>query len=199
MPDEVREHLTRDQRLFLYPESLQILQIHSSMTVLLLFSSPHSFSTGVRSENWNGHSRSLVLCSVTHFCVVFEVCVWIIVRLEDPNMAHYKISNRVSHLLMFYLLVFDRIHDAMCLNKMSRTSSRNTGPQHKKIQQYISLYTWDTFYPCVHQTHIECLLLKSYFLFVSSDHRSQSHLKFQSCLITEYAGVCFWMSLENFS
>ncbi len=46
-------------------------------------------------------SRSLVLCSETHFCVVFEVCVWIIVRLEDPNMAHYKISNRVSHLLIF--------------------------------------------------------------------------------------------------
>ncbi len=132
MPDEVREHLTRDQRPFLHPESLQILQIHSSMTVLLLFSSPHLFSTGFRSEDWNGHSRSLLLCSVTHFCVVFEVCVWIIVRLEDPNMAHYKISNRVSHLLIFYLLVFDRIHDAMCLNKMSRTSSRNVGPQHQK-------------------------------------------------------------------
>ncbi len=98
MPDEVREHLTIDQRPFLHPESLQILQIQSSMTVLLLFSSPHSFSTGFRSEDWNGHSRSLVLCSVTHLCVVFEDCVWIIVWLEDPNMAHYKISNRVSHL-----------------------------------------------------------------------------------------------------
>ncbi len=47
--------------------------------------------------NWNSHSRSLVLCSVTHFCVIFEVCVWNIVWLEDPNIAHYKISNRVSH------------------------------------------------------------------------------------------------------
>ncbi len=94
--------------------------------------SPHSFSTGFRSGDWNGHSRSLVLCSVTHFCVVFEVCVWFIVRLEDPNMTHYKISNRISHLLFFYLLVLDIIHDAMCLNKMSRTSSRNIGPQHKK-------------------------------------------------------------------
>ncbi len=103
MPDEVREHLPRDQRPFLHPESLQILQIHSSMMVLLLFSSPHSFSTGFRSEDWNGHSRSLVLFSVTHFCVVFEVCVWIIVRLEDPNMAHYNISNRVSHLLVFFI------------------------------------------------------------------------------------------------
>ncbi len=47
-------------------------------------------------------------------------------------MAHYKIYNRVSHLLIFYLLVFDRIHDAVCLNKMFRTSSRNIGPQHQK-------------------------------------------------------------------
>ncbi len=37
MPDEDREHLTRDQRPFLHPESLQILQTHSSMLVLLLF------------------------------------------------------------------------------------------------------------------------------------------------------------------
>ncbi len=153
----------------------------------LLFSSPHSCSTGFRSEDWNGHSRSLVLCSVTHFCDVFEVCVWIIVWLEDPNMAHYKISNRVSHLLIFYLFVFDRIHDVMSLNKMSRTSSRNIGTQNTA-----AVYTWGTFYLCVHQTHFECLLLKSSF-FVSSDHRTQSHLKFQSCLITEYAGVCFWM------
>ncbi len=35
------------------------------------------------------------------FVFVFEVCVWIIVRLEDPKMAHYKISNGVSHLLIF--------------------------------------------------------------------------------------------------
>ncbi len=153
----------------------------------LLFSSAHSCSTGFRSEDWNGHSRSLVLCSVTHFCDVFEVCVWIIVWLEDPNMAHYKISNRVSHLLIFYLFVFDRIHDVMSLNKMSRTSSRNIGTQNTA-----AVYTWGTFYLCVHQTHFECLLLKSSF-FVSSDHRTQSHLKFQSCLITEYAGVCFWM------
>ncbi len=95
MPDEVREHLTRDQRPFLHPESLQILYIPSFMTVLLLFSSLHSFSTEFRSEDWNG-SRSLVLCSVTLLCVVFEFCVWIIIRLKDPNMAHYKISNSQS-------------------------------------------------------------------------------------------------------
>ncbi len=53
-------------------------------------------------------------------------------------MAHYKISYRVSHLLIFfYLLVFNRIHNAMRLNKMSRTSSRNIGPQHQK---YTSIF-----------------------------------------------------------
>ncbi len=75
---QIREHLTRDQRPFLHPESLQIFRFTASS---LQFT--HSSSTGFRSEDWNGHSRSLVLCSVTHFCVVFEVCVWIIVWLEQ--------------------------------------------------------------------------------------------------------------------
>ncbi len=162
------------------------------MLVLLLFSSPHSFSTGFRSEDWNDHSRSLVLCSVTHFCVVFEVCVWIIVRLEDPNMAHYNISNRVSHLIIFYLLVFDRIHDAMCLNKMSRTSSRNIGPQHQKYSSIFHCTYGVLFIPVFTKPILSVCCLKANFL-VSSDHRSQSHLKFQSCLITEYAGVSFFL------
>uniref|UniRef100_A0A8C2HJQ0 non-specific serine/threonine protein kinase n=1 Tax=Cyprinus carpio TaxID=7962 RepID=A0A8C2HJQ0_CYPCA len=53
MPDEVREHLTRDQRPFLHSESLQTIQIPSSMLVLLLFSPSHSFSIGFRSEDWS--------------------------------------------------------------------------------------------------------------------------------------------------
>ncbi len=64
---------------------------------------------------------------------------------NGPNMDHYKISSQ-SFIDCFFLLIFDRIHDAMCLNKMSRTSSRNIGPQNKKIQQYILLYTWGTFF-----------------------------------------------------
>ncbi len=47
---------------------------------------------------------SLVLGSVSHFCVVFEVFIWVFEQSEDQNMAHCKISNRVSHLLIFYLL-----------------------------------------------------------------------------------------------
>ncbi len=43
---QVREHLTRDQRPFLHPESLQIFRFTASP---LLFT--HSSSTGFRSEN----------------------------------------------------------------------------------------------------------------------------------------------------
>ncbi len=58
--------------------------------------------------------------------------------MEDPTMAHYKISNRGSQVLIIYLLVFDRIHDAMHLNKMSRTSDRKQNrPTTLKIQQHI--------------------------------------------------------------
>ncbi len=64
----------------------------SSDAQLLLFSSPHSCSTGIRSEDWNDRSRSLVLYSVIHFCVIFDVCVWIIFRLAIQT--HYKISNQ---------------------------------------------------------------------------------------------------------
>ncbi len=41
---------------------------------------------------------------VTHFCVYFDVC-FDCVLLEDPNHGHYKISNRGSQVLIFYLLV----------------------------------------------------------------------------------------------
>ncbi len=76
MPEEFGEHLIRDQRPFLHPESLQILQIYSSMTVLLIFSSPHSFSVGFRSEDRDSHGKRLILCSVTHFCVYFVLLSW---------------------------------------------------------------------------------------------------------------------------
>ncbi len=129
MPEEFGEHLIRDQRPFLHTESLQILQIHSSMTVLLLFSSPHSFSVGFRSEDRDSNGKIFILCLVTHFCVYFDVCL-------DCCPAGRSKTRPIIRFLTeavrfdFYLLVFDRIHDAMHLNKMFRTSSRKTGPQH---------------------------------------------------------------------
>ncbi len=122
MPDDVREHLTRDQRPFLHPESSRI----TSDSQLLLFSSPHSFSTGFRSEDWNGHSKAW-------FCAQWPIFV-LLLRFEFGLLYGWKIRTwPIIRFLtvtccFFYLLVFDRIHDAMCLNNMSRTSSRNIGP-----------------------------------------------------------------------
>ncbi len=108
----------------------------------------------------------------------WKIQTWLIIRFLTESVTYR----------FFYLLVFDKIHDAMCLNKISRTSSRNIGPQHKK---YICIFHW---------TH-KCLpnpswmfAAKKQIFFVSSDRRSQSHFKVQSCLKTECAEVCFWMS-----
>ncbi len=130
MPEEFGEHLTRDQRPFLHTESLQILQItvpwrccFSSVPPSLIF-----YRVQVRGQRQQWLKDS--------FCAQWPIFVFILMfvldccLVEDPNMAHYKISNRGSQIPIFYLLVFDRIHDAMHLNKMFRTSSRKTGPQH---------------------------------------------------------------------
>jgi len=41
---------------------------------------------------------------------------WIVVLMEDPTTSHYTISSRSRQVLIFYLLIFDRIHDAMYLS-----------------------------------------------------------------------------------
>ncbi len=162
------------------------------MTVLL-FSSPPLilYRVQVRWLEWPKQKLGFV----THFCVVFEVCVWIIVRLEDSNMAHNKISESVTYWLCicWYL-----IESTMCLNKMSRTSSRNIGPQHQKCSSLYHCTDVDFLPPCSPNPSW-AFAAKNLILFVLSDHRNQSHLKFQSYLITEYTGACFWMSEDNFS
>ncbi len=78
-------------------------------------------------------SRSLVLCSVTIlFCCFLRIVFGLLYgwKIQTwPIIRFYKSQSLIDY---FYLLVFDRIHDVMCLNKMSRTSSRNIGPQHQK-------------------------------------------------------------------
>ncbi len=59
-PDEVREHLTRDQRPFLHPESLQTLQIHRSMTVLLQFTSLIFYRVQVREHLTRDQRHSFI-------------------------------------------------------------------------------------------------------------------------------------------
>ncbi len=160
------------------------------MTVLLLFSSPHSSSTGFRSEDRDSHGKIFILCSVTHFCVYFDVLFWIVVLVEDPNTAHYKISNRGSQVLIFYLLVFDRIHDACIWTRCPGPPAEKQAHNIKDPAVYLTVDMGYFFIPVCTKLIWWVCCQKALFS-VSSDHRSQCHLKFQSCLTTEFAGVCF--------
>ncbi len=63
--------------------------------------------------------------------------------MEDPTTAHYMISNKISQVLIFNLLLFDRIHNAMHLEKRSRNSRQKNRATHYKygsIGYILSLY-----------------------------------------------------------
>ncbi len=68
------------------------------------------------------------------FCAqwpIFEVCVWIMYGLKIQTWPIIRfLTESVTY--SFLICWFDKISDALCLNKMSRTSSRNIGPQHHK-------------------------------------------------------------------
>ncbi len=52
----------------------------------------------------------------------WKIQAWPIIRFLTESVTY----------LFLYLLVFHRIHDAMCLNKIFITSNRNIGPQNQK-------------------------------------------------------------------
>ncbi len=129
MPEDFGEHLIRDQRPFSsYRISPDPSDSHLHDGAASLLHLTHLLQgSGQRTETAMVKDS---FCAQWPIFVFILMLFWIVVLVEDPNTAHYKISNRGSQILIFYLLVFDRIHDAMHLNKMFRTSSRKTGPQH---------------------------------------------------------------------
>ncbi len=130
MPEEFGEHLTSDQRPFfsyrISPDPSDS-QLHDGASSLQF---THSFSVGFRSEDRDSNGKRLILCSVTHFCVYFDVCFGLLSCWKIKTWPIITFLTEAVRFRFFYLLVFDRIHDAMHLNKMSRTSSRKTGQQH---------------------------------------------------------------------
>ncbi len=82
------------------------------------------------------------------------------------------------------------------MSKDVQTSSRNIDHNIKNTAVYFIVHMMGYFLsPC----SLNSPSVFAFFYIVSSDHRSQSHLKFQSCLITEYNGDCFWMREDNVS
>ncbi len=107
----------RDQRPFLHTESLRSFRFTAhDGAASLQFTLTH-FLQGSGQRTGNGHSRSLVLCSVTHFVFVlrfvfgllsgWKIQTWPIIRF---------LTGHVTYLIfiMWYLI---RIHDAMCLEQ----------------------------------------------------------------------------------
>ncbi len=84
MPDEVREYLTRDQTIPLSRMTPDPLD-----SQLLLFSSPHSSSTGFRTEDWNGQQKigfvlgDLFLRFVFGLLYGWKIQTWPIIRFKS--------------------------------------------------------------------------------------------------------------------
>ncbi len=77
------------------------------MTVLLLFSSPHSFSVGFRSEDRDSNGKIFILCSVTHFCVYFDVCFGLLSWWKIhtwPNIRFLTEAVRFWFFICWYLI-----------------------------------------------------------------------------------------------
>ncbi len=150
MPEEFGEHLIRDQRPFLHTESLQILQIHSSMTVLLLFSSPHSSSTGFRSEDRDSNGKIFILCSVTHFCVYFDVCFGL--------LSWWKIHTRpiirfLTEAVRFRFFICWYLIESMMPCIWTRCSGPLAEKQAHNIKDpavYLTVDMGYFFYPCLY-------------------------------------------------
>ncbi len=132
MPDEVREH-NSDKRSETIPSSRitpdsSDSQLHDSASCLQF---PHThFLQG--SGQWTEMAIAeawfcaqwpifvLFLRFVFRFLYGWKIQTWPIIKCLTESVTYG----------FFYLLVFDRIHNAMYLNKISKTSSRNIGPQH---------------------------------------------------------------------
>ncbi len=151
------------------------------------FSSVHLPHFLQGSDQRNGHNRSLVLCSVIHFCVVFEVDVWIIIRFLTESVTYW-------FFICWYLI-----------ESMSRTSAENIGPQHPKYSCIFHCTHGVLFIPVLKQTHPNpswVFVVKRYFLFHLTIEASP--IWSSSRVMTEYAfefvfgwAIIFLETLQN--
>ena len=156
MGDEVGEHMARDLRPFLHAVSLQCLDTEVN-ACRLSFSSSHRFSMGFRSGDCDGHGKNLSSAVGEPFLCRFWGVVRIIVLLEGPATAHFKLPGWGCYVFISYLLVFDGVNVNMYPNKMSRAFGRKTAPQHQRsatilhgafLYGYFSVYAKPTFDVC---------------------------------------------------
>ncbi len=166
------------------------------MLVLRLFSSPHSFSVGFRSEDRNSHGKIFILCSVTHFCVYFDVCFGL---LSWWKIQTWPIIRFLTEAVTNWFFICWYLIESMMPWIWTRCSGPLAEKQAHNIKDPAVYLTMDIEYFLslfVLNSSGEFAAKKTIFS-VSFYHRSQCQLKFQLCLTTEFAGVWFWMSEEN--
>ncbi len=106
MPDEVNEHLTRSETI---PSSRitpgpSDSQLHSQ----LLFSSPHLFSTGFGSEDWDGQQKLGFVLSDPLLCCFWGLCLDYCTAVRSkhgPNIIRF-ITESVTYwfFICWYLI-----------------------------------------------------------------------------------------------
>ena len=134
---------------------------------------------GFRSGDCDGHGKTFILRSVNHFCVDFEVCFgslscWKV--QPRPILSLLEGAVRFSFNICWYLM------ESMIPCILTRCPGPLEEKQPHNIKDPPPYFTlgmgvfsvWLSF--CLRQTHLWCLLPKS-FILVSSDHITRSHWK----------------------
>ncbi len=167
------------------------------MTVLLLFSSPHSSSTG------SGQRTETAMVKYS-FCAQWPIFVFIWCLFWI--VSWWKIQTRpiirfLTEAVRFWFFICWYLIESMmpciwtrCSGPPAEKQAHNT----KDPAVYLTVDMGYFFIPVCTKL-IWWVCCHNALFSVSSDNRSQCHFKFQSCLTNEFAGVCFWMSEDNFS
>ena len=97
----------------------------------LLFSSPQRFSMGLRSGDWDGQGRSLILCLVNHFWVNLAVCLGSLSCWKTqwrPIFSFREEATRFWFKMSWYFNAFMM----PCTLTVPRAFGRETAPHHHR-------------------------------------------------------------------
>ncbi len=150
MPEEFGEHLTRDQRPFssyrISPDPSDS-QLHDGASSLQF---THSFSVGFRSEDRDSNGKRFILCSVTHFCVYFDVCFGL---LSCWKIKTWPVIRFLTEAVRFRFCICWYLIESM----MPCIWTRCPGPPEEKQAHnikdpavYLTVDMGYFFYPCLY-------------------------------------------------
>jgi len=127
----------------------------------------------------------------------FDVCFGL---LTWWKIQKWPIIRFLTEAIRFWFFICWHLIESMMPCIWTRCSEPLAEKQAHNIKYPAVYLTVDTgyFFIPVCTKFIWWVCCQKAFFPVWSDNRSQRHLKFQSCLTTEFAGVCFWMNDDHF-